>query len=237
MNGNRAILLTGLLLVVILAVFEATSLDLLVQDRLYDAASGGWVIDRDAPLPKLVFYDAPKVGVGVLSGFLLLCAVAPASWSARFPLSRREAAFLLVCIASVVFTAGLLKKTTGVFGPWKIARYGGEAPYRKLWESIPYVAGQARGRGFPAAHCSGAFALMGLYFVGKGRAARRLGLACGLATGWTVGVYQILKGAHYLSHTLVTMVLAWLILQLVSRAFGLDGPVQGEIVTERGSRG
>jgi len=227
MNGNRAILMTGLLLVLTLAVFESTSLDLRVQDRFYDPV-GGWSIDRDARLPKLIFYDGPKVLVGVIGAFLILCVAVPATKSAKLPFSRREAAFLLVCIGVVPFTAGVLKKTTGVFGPWKIARYGGEQPYRKLLESIPHVTGQERGRGFPAAHCSGAFALMGLYFVGKGRTARRMGLACGLAAGWIVGVYQILKGAHYVSHTIVTMLLAWLIVQLLARAFGLGGSAPRE---------
>jgi len=229
MNGKRAILITGLLLVLTLAVFETTSLDLLVQDRLYDPADG-WCIDRDSPLPKMIFYDGPKVVIGVIGAFLLLCVAVPASKSAKLPFSRREAAFLLVCIGLIPLTAGVLKKTTGVFGPWKIARYGGEQPYRTLFQAIPHVPGRARGRGFPAAHCSGAFALMGLYFVGKGRTARWLGLSCGLAAGWIVGIYQTLKGAHYLSHTVVTMIVAWLIVQLVARAFGVGGTAPPEHV-------
>jgi membrane-associated PAP2 superfamily phosphatase len=222
MNGNRAILATGLLLLLTLAVFESTSLDLRFQDRFYDASHGWWV-DRDAPLPKLVFYDAPKVAIGVIGAFLVWCVAVPASKAARLPFSRREAAFLLVCIGLIPLTAGLLKKTTGVFGPWKITRYGGEQPYRTLFESLPHVAGRERGRGFPAAHCSGAFALMALYFVGKTAKARWLGLSVGLVTGWIVGTYQMLKGVHYLSHTVVTMIVAWLMIQLIARAFGLGG--------------
>jgi len=224
MNGNRAIVMTGLLLALTLVAFETTSLDLYVQDRLYDPVRG-WLIDRDAPVPKLIFYEGPKVIIGVIGAFLIVCIAAPASRSAKLPLSRREAAFLLVCVGLIPLTAGTLKKTTGVFGPWKISRYGGEQPYRTMMESLPHVEGQARGRGFPAAHCSGAFALMGLYFVGKARKARRWGLACGLAAGWMVGIYQMLKGVHYLSHTVVTMILAWLMVQLLARAFGLGGDV------------
>jgi membrane-associated PAP2 superfamily phosphatase len=61
---------------------------------------------------------------------------------------------------------------------------------------------------------------MALYFVipGQGRWA---GLALGLAAGWIVGIYQMLKGVHYLSHTIVTMFLAWMIILIVSRAFGV----------------
>lgn len=219
-NGNRAILLTCLLLALVLGIFEGTSLDLRVQDRLYDPVQG-WVVDRDAPVPKLIFYDAPKVAIGVLGVVLLICIAVPPSSAKRLPLSRRDAAFILVCIALMVVTAGVLKMTTGVFNPYKIARYGGNQPYRKLFESIPYVAGRERGHGFPAAHCSGAFALMSLYFVTRRRAARWFGLALGLATGWAVGLYQMLKGAHYLSHTVVTMILTWILILVVSRWFGL----------------
>lgn len=219
-NSNRVILLTGLVLALVLALFEGTSLDLRVQDRFYDPVQG-WSVDRDAPWQKLIFYDAPKVAVGVLGVLLLICIAIPPSRRKRLPFSRRDAAFVLVCVALTVATAGLLKKTSGVFNPYKIARYGGDQPYRTLFASIPHVAGRERGHGFPAAHCSGAFALMSLYFVSRGRAARRLGLALGLSTGWAVGLYQMLKGAHYLSHTVVTMILAWMLILVVSRWFGL----------------
>lgn len=222
MNGNRAILLTLVLLGLTVAVFEATSLDLIVQDRIYDAAHG-WRVDGNAALPKLIFYDLPRPILGVIGAFLLLpLAVSPLR-TARFPVSRREAAFLLLCLSLVPFTIGTLKHATGVFGPNKLARYSGEQPYRSLFQSIPYVSGRPRGHGYPAGHCSGGFALMGLYFVGKRRATRRLGLCVGLAAGWMVGTYQILKGAHFLSHTITTMILAWLIVQLLARAFRLDG--------------
>jgi membrane-associated PAP2 superfamily phosphatase len=35
--------------------------------------------------------------------------------------------------------------------------------------------------------------------------------------GWIMGGYQMLKGAHYLSDTLVTMLLAWIIHLLLRR--------------------
>ena len=222
MNSNRAILLTVALLGLTLALFDATSLDLIVQDRLYDAVRG-WCVAADATLPKLIFYDLPRPILGIIGGFLLLPLAVPALRTARFPISRREAAYLLLCISLVPFTVGALKHGTGVFGPSKLERYGGEQPYHTLVQSIRHVKGQPRGHGFPAGHCSGGFALMGLYFVGKRRVTRRLGVFVGLAAGWTVGTYQILKGAHFLSHTIVTMILAWLIVQILSRVFRLDG--------------
>jgi membrane-associated PAP2 superfamily phosphatase len=61
---------------------------------------------------------------------------------------------------------------------------------------------------------------MSLYFV-MPEHLRWLGLVLGLAAGWIVGTYQMLKGVHYLSHTIVTMFLVWTIILLLSRAFGL----------------
>jgi len=35
--------------------------------------------------------------------------------------------------------------------------------------------------------------------------------------GWWMGGYQMLKGAHYLSHTVTTMLAAWIIVLLWHR--------------------
>jgi membrane-associated PAP2 superfamily phosphatase len=149
--------------------------------------------------------------------------LAPALYPARMPLSPIQAGFLITCIAVAPITAWFIKKMTGVLYPCYIDRYGGKEPYRTLLESIPRVPGRVRGRGFPAAHCSGAFALMALFYV-MPESTRWIGLALGLAAGWIVGLYQMLKGVHYLSHTIVTMFLVWMIIQILSRAFGV-GPV------------
>ena len=219
-NGNAAIVLTVLLLVATIAVFESAPIDLFVQDRLYDPVHG-WCVDRDAPTPKLVFYDGPKFVLGVFGALLFVCLVVPPSRAGRLPFSRRAAAFLILCVGLTPAVVGILKKATGVFAPYKIERYGGTQPYRSLLESIPHVPGRERGHQFPAGHCSGAFALMALYFVGRGRRWKLIGLSAGLVTGWTVGAYQMMKGSHYLSHTLVTMIIAWLIVLVLSRAFRL----------------
>ena len=233
MNRNRALLLTGLLLLT-LVVFETTGLDLAVQDCFYDSARG-WLVDRRAPLPEFFFYAGPKLAFAVFIAVLLGCLVVPIAWFPRRPFSRRVAAFLLVCVGLVPGTVGLLKATTGVFFPYQVERYGGKQPYRNLVQSIPYVAGRARGRGFPAGHASGGFALMGLYFAWQNRRGRWLGLASGLVLGWTLGLYQMLRGAHYLSHTVVTMILAWLIILLLARLFRLDMPAVAAPVTPSGA--
>src|SRR5262245_40098268 len=175
MNNNRWILLTALLLVATPAVFEATQLDLLVQDRFYDPSSG-WLVHRDAPVPKLIFYTGPKIVLGAAAAVLFALILTSVLRADRLRFPRREAAFLLASVAATLLTIAALKHVTGVFRPAEIARYGGTEPCRTLLESLPHVPGRMRGHDFPAAHCSGGFALMGLYFAFKGRTARRLGL-------------------------------------------------------------
>jgi membrane-associated PAP2 superfamily phosphatase len=218
-NSNLAILLTALCIVATIALFEMTQIDLRVQDRFYDPVRG-WRIDKKAPLPRLIFYQGPKWIMVLIVAGLVACMLAPASYAVHMPLSPIQAGFLMTCIVVAPITAWFIKKMTGVLYPCYIDRYGGKQPYRTLLESIPRVPGRVRGRGFPAAHCSGAFALMALYFV-MPEPTRWIGLAFGLAAGWIVGLYQMLKGVHYLSHTIVTMFLVWFIILILSRAFGV----------------
>ena len=220
-NGNLSILLSFLCVVLTIVVFEKTTIDLRVQDLFYDPVRG-WAVDAQAPLSRMVFYQAPKWVLVVFVAGLALCIAAPEALAGRLPLTPLQAGFVLTCIVVAPVTAWFIKRHTGVLYPCYVQRYGGTEPYRTLLESIPRVPGRVRGRGFPAAHCSGAFALMSLYFVMPGPL-RWLGLALGLVAGWVVGLYQMLKGVHYLSHTIVTMFLVWTIILALSRAFGLGG--------------
>ena len=60
----------------------------------------------------------------------------------------------------------------------------------------------------PVQNLAVSMALAGLATTHRGRLR---GLAIGLGAGTWMGVYQMLKGAHYLSHTLITALLMWLL--------------------------
>jgi membrane-associated PAP2 superfamily phosphatase len=70
---------------------------------------------------------------------------------------------------------------------------------------------------FPAGHASGGFALLSLAFAWGTSSARRRGVLIGCVYGGTMGLYQIARGEHFLSHTLATAVLAWLIAACLAR--------------------
>jgi membrane-associated PAP2 superfamily phosphatase len=202
-----------------LALFEFTGLDLTVQDRLYDFAANRWLVDGNEPVGRLVFYNAPKIGVIATGVALLVLALGPETWRARLRADRRGLVIAVLTLAALPALAGLGKNFTNVHCPSEVRRYGGSAPYVKLCSPYPEDdRPAAKGRCFPAGHASGGFALMGLAWLRASPRWRRGMIALGLAAGWWMGAYQMAKGAHYLSHTVTTMLLAWLVAALWARA-------------------
>jgi membrane-associated PAP2 superfamily phosphatase len=196
-----------------LAVFEFTNLDLAVQDQLYDFANHRWLVDARNPLGRLVFYDGPKAVIILLAVTVLVLGLGPEKWRARFRFARRDVWVALLTLVTVPALAGFGKNITNTFCPSEIRRYGGDVPYVKLCSPYPEDdRPERRGHCFPGGHASGGFALLGLMWLRRTRGWKLGGLALGLGVGWWMGGYQMLKGAHYLSHTVTTMLLAWIVL-------------------------
>lgn len=216
---DRTLWPTVLLLAAVFLLFEYTGIDLLVQDRLFDFTTQTWAVNAKAPVPRLLFYTGPKmaiIGVGVA---MVVLAAGPARWRERWTLRRRDLCVAFAVLASAPALIATAKATTNIFCPYEIRRYGGAAPYVRVLET--YSEGDRpakRGRGFPAGHASGGFALFGLAGLAATRRGRMAGIAAGLAAGWAMGGYQMLRGAHYLSHTLITMIVCWIVFLLWRRA-------------------
>lgn len=219
-----------------LVLFEVTDLDLIVQDRLYDFAQGRWWVDAQAAGPRLWFYDGPKIVLILFAVSVLAWALGPERWRARLPAgSRRDLLVLLATLASGPALVGLGKATTDVFCPSEVRRYGGDVAYVKLCGTFAEGDRPARrGHCFPAGHASGGFALVALAGLARTRRGRALGLAVGLVAGSWMGGYQMAKGAHYLSHTLVTLLISWilfLVWRRVLRARGASADGEKELLT------
>ena len=213
----------------VIAVFETTNLDLALQDRCFDFATGRWCVDANDPLWRALCYTGPKAVIIGLGVALLALAFGPARWRTLLRVARRDVVVALLTLASVPALVGLGKTATNVFCPSEIRRYGGDVRYVKLGERFPPEDTPARrGRGFPAGHASGGFALVGLMWLRRTCAWRRRMLLLALGAGWGMGGYQMLRGAHFLSHTLTTMLLAWIVVLAWRRVLA---PARGAILT------
>jgi len=194
--------------------FENSSLDLRLQDHFFVPSTGAWLVDRDNLLLKWIFYKGAKGVIIAIGLFFLVLSLGPAAWRNRFAIpdpARRRVLVVVLAVILIPFTIGRIKQWTYVACPWDIERYGGELPYLKVME--PYPPGTRPDiliTAFPAAHPSGGFALLSLAGLAATRRRQLLGISIGLGMGTFMGLYQMAKGAHYLSHVVTTALLAWI---------------------------
>ena len=236
MRGRIAgLLVTLTVLAGSLAFFQFTAVDLKLQDRLYDFTQQKWMVDKKDKWPRILFYTGPKVLIATLGGALLLATVVPARWLpawAALPWPRRRVWAVVACLAAIPIIIGIVKSRSDIDCPWALDRYGGLNPYHHLFDPLPAGLEPNCGKCFPAGHASGGFALMSLALLFDHRRARWIGIGVGMACGWIMGIYQLLNGAHFLSHTVATMLLAILLIQIVAWVFirdntGRDADNQG----------
>ena len=211
---SKQVLITTALLALTLVVFENSQLDIVVQDYLYDFTAQHWLLDRSQQPWKLLLYDGIKrlymVGVLVLLTSLIAFRKHPR-------VQAYKTGLLTVLLSSILvpLIIASLKAETNVPCPKDITRYNGALPHVTLFASWPPgTRPDTVQRCYPAAHASGGFALLSLFFLFKSRRNRRLAVAFALTVGWVTGFYKMLIGDHFLSHTIVSMLLAWLIILL-----------------------
>lgn len=214
----KQLLFSGIVLGLALLYFETTSADIWLQNLFFDENNKQWFIDNPGKILSFVFYDGIKKLL-VLSALVILISLLFFRKTTLIQNYKRGLRIVLLSLIIVPSVTGLLKATTNVACPRDIVTYGGSIPYVRLFE--PYPQGSkpdSLQRCFPAGHASGGFALMSLFFLFHSKKNRRRGLALGLAIGWLMGGYKMLLGHHFLSHTIITMVMAWLLINLIVMA-------------------
>lgn len=100
--------------------------------------------------------------------------------------------------------------------PWDLTQFGGNFPFYSLLASFP--KGQLGGHCWPAGHASGGFALMAFFFAFRRTHAifAYVSLVVSLMLGFVMGWAQMIRGAHFLSHSLWSAWVVWLVLLILS---------------------
>ncbi len=218
-----------LLLVCTIALFELTNIDIALQDHLYVFAMHHWLIDRNEPVLKFLLYDGIK-GLYIAIFLLLLAGrifYRKLSWLQGYKQGLTVACISIVLVPLVV--AGL-KEMTNMPCPRDLQHYESIYPHTSLFASYPksfHPPGDIAC--YPAAHASGGFAFMSLFFLFRNPRNRRLALATAVSVGWATGIYKMMIGDHFLGHTVVSMLLAWSIILLVyARVYGYSWREQAD---------
>jgi len=206
-------LLPALLLGAAIVLFELTDWDLRLSDPFFDAARGGWYLKQNWWTEHFIHRGGRDLVVMIGVGSLL--AWIGSFFNDTFRAWRRAALYFTLCIALSTGLVALGKATINRHAPWDYQRYGGTIPYARLF--APQAPSYPAGHDFPAGHASGGFALVGSYFIFF-RSNRRLaiiGLLTGLTTGSIFGFGQQLRGAHFFSHNLWTILICWTVALLL----------------------
>ncbi|MGP5068139.1 MULTISPECIES: phosphatase PAP2 family protein [Psychrobacter] len=112
---------------------------------------------------------------------------------------------LLIILIVVPSTIALLKGITHVSCPNHLTLFGEDLPYLNLWQNI---IAKTDAKCFPAAHASAGFSLCGLAFLPSLHKYRYRIVEVVTVLGWTMGLYKMMFGDHFFSHTLVSMLLS-----------------------------
>jgi hypothetical protein len=60
-NINQQIVITAFLLIVVIALFQFSNIDIFVQSFFYNFETRNLIIDKNEPILKFFFYDGTKI--------------------------------------------------------------------------------------------------------------------------------------------------------------------------------
>ncbi len=200
--------LTVPLLIVLLAIVsEYSGLDVALSRPFFDPATNTWPLKSNFITAGVLHNGAKDVVVYVMLGVLLLLVLS--FFVKRLRPFRKGSAYMLFGSLLGPAVVGVLKSTTRIYTPWDLAMFGGDKPHVRIFDAAP--AGLPVGNAFPGGHSSGGFAFLSLYFLLSVYCPRYryYGLAFGLLLGSVFAATQEVRGAHFLSHDLFSMVICW----------------------------
>ncbi|MGZ8545766.1 MAG: phosphatase PAP2 family protein [Sulfuricurvum sp.] len=221
MASTKNILMTVLILGGVILFFGLSGADIWVQRHFYNLQTHQWIVDSNNSVLKFIFYDGIKrllIVVAVLFLFGLIIG-----WKKTWMKSYKYGLIIVVLSSiSVPLAVGSLKNVTNIPCPKSLDIFDGTYPHTCVWEKYPTkFCHLEKQKCWPAGHASGGFALLSLIFLFHSRRNKIIAGSVALVIGWSMGTYKMLIGDHFLSHSIITMVLAWLIIVLIAR--GVDG--------------
>lgn len=216
MSPAKHIAISIVVLITLMLCFEFTNLDPWVQNFLYNRQSGEWVLSTSNSLLHLLVYDGPKKLLILFELLLLILAI----FCHKSPLLKSYQQGVLIILIALPLGPALvsfLKSSTNVACPYALTEYGGKLPYIRVFEAYPQDnQPQKQQRCFPAGHASGGFALLALFYLPKTRRNKYKMVATALTVGSLMGGYKMMVGHHFISHTLISMVVCWLVVNIVA---------------------
>jgi len=188
----------------VLLAWDAVGLDLPIS-RLFGGPAGFPL--RDDWLFERVLHDGVRTAAWALAAVLAIGLWRPLPIAPG--LGRREIGAWLIAALACAALIPALKHFNLTSCPWSLAEFGGTAMHVSHWRWGQGDGGP--GQCFPAGHATAAFCFLPAWFVLRGRAPRaaRVWLAATLVGGIILTMVQVVRGAHFVSHSLWTAWCCW----------------------------
>jgi len=193
-------------------------IDFFLEELFFDRASGVFPLRE---LPLLAVYGHAWLKNVTTLIWLLCMPLALASLRITALRPWRDTLFKFVLYAGLA--AMVVQWTKGASAhacPWDLVQFGGSAEWFPLFGS-----GNAShpGQCWPGGHASGGFAFIAAFFAARldHRRVARMGLWMGIGLGSMMGVFQMVRGAHFLSHNAWSLWIVWAVCFIVDLGWQL----------------
>lgn len=207
---RQQLLLPLLFGIVVLTVINQFNLDIVFAKWLFSLEGDqDWTL-RHNPFFEHVLHNGGRHVITFMALVLLLSALL-SSFVPKLRQYRRSLLMLILSVASTILLVRYGKAITNVSCPWDVALFGGDKPFVAFPATL--MSQQVLGQCYPGGHSSGAFAWVALYYAAKVHFPqwRKPLLRFAIGLGALFALTQELRGAHFLSHDLTSLWLAWLI--------------------------
>lgn len=203
-------LLLPLWCLTLLILFPPQTLDIAISGLFFDGQ--GWPLKNDFFF-NVVLYKSSKIipiGAALASVYVLVKnlianrrGLQPDSYWIYRPL------YILIAMLACVLVVWWLKASTGVYCPWSVSYFSGDHALREPTWSWVFQDGRC----WPSGHSGTGFCLLALFFALRDKYPQlaRKTLVIVLILGAICSLTRIVQGAHFLSHTLATALIDWII--------------------------
>lgn len=218
LSRSRELLITLFLLLSVIILFAFTNLDIFIQEFFYNADTHQWLLDRNEPVLKFIFYDGIKKLLILFAISILLILI---FFRKNKTVLEYKKGLIIILLSSIIvpLSVGSLKAVTNMPCPKNIQHFNGKYPDVNVFECYPQEFKEknpdCKIKCWPAGHASGGFALLSLFFLFKNQKNQKRAVIIALSIGFSMGIYKMLIGDHFFSHTIITMLIAWLIILVI----------------------
>jgi len=213
---NRYLIIAFCLLILSLAFFEYSDFDIFLQNKFYNSQEREWAIDAKEPIKRFIFYILPKILLGIFIATILVSMIL--SFRGKILGNNKYSLiYIFTSLILVLLIAGNIKKFTNIKCPNQLNIYNGNYEYTKLFEDR--LEDGKIGKCFPAGHAVTGYSLFVLFFTIANKTKRSIIFFLVFIVGSVLGLYQMLKGAHFLSHTIISSITCFIIAALIAKLF------------------